>query len=433
MLQNVLNRNVMIVAHPDDEVLWGGANFLEVEKNILVVCLTNGANKIRKSKFESVMQLYEVDFRIFDFPDNGNVGFTENESLEICQEIDKIVNQDYVEKVVTHGPLGESGHIHHRQVSDIVSGTLQDSSKLYFFDFELSKQNSIPIHPFNNLTTKALQIYFDYMPNKDVFSLSQEILLSRPEQGMLALLNKVKRRFLSRLSRNLSHSRDFERYLPSIQLSYYKYLELTKYAKLTKAGDYLGLSSPPMNRLEVLLNNPSLYFGYIDRLYMLLKHLPECIGRTLSVGCHEFNKFDHLGVPNPLLYETIDLEELYAPYGSPFKHHVGDFLSFNPINQFDDVILFGVLGIPHDAVDSENYTMFNKEHEVISKANEILKKGGRLLLGPDINLETRMTKQEAILYWHSLHRVNKVLSKYFTLEYSLTTASNIVLVYRKVV
>jgi hypothetical protein len=434
----MLNRNVMIVAHPDDEVLWGGANFLEVERNILVVCLTNGANKTRRSKFESVMQLYQVDFKIFDFPDNGNVGFTEDESLEICQEIDKIVNQDCVEKVVTHGPLGEYGHIHHRQVSDIVTRTLQDSSKLYFFDFELSKQNSISIHPFSNLTTKALQIYFEYMPNKDVFSLSQEILLSRPEQGLLALLNKVKRKFLSRLplkrlSQNLSHSRDFERFLPSTQLSYYKYLELTKFAKLTKAGDYLGQSSPPRNRLEMLLNNLSLYFGYIDRLYILLKHLPECHGRTLSVGCHEFNKFDHLGVPNPLLYETIDLEESYAAYGSPFKHHVGDFLSFNPINQFDDVILFGVLGIPHDAVDSENYTMFNNENEVISKANQILKKGGRLLLGPDISLETRMTKQEAILYWHSLHRVNKVLCRYFSLEFSLTTASNTVLVYRKVV
>lgn len=422
----------MIVAHPDDETLWG-ANFLEFENNVLVVCLTNGANKIRRSKFESVMQLYQVEFVIFDFSDNGNDGFTKQESLDIYQEIDKIVNQDYVEKVVTHGPSGEYGHVHHRQVSDLVTRALQDPSKLYFFDFELSKQDSAHINPFTNLTTKALQIYFDYMPYKDVFSLSQEILLSRPKQGLLALLTKVKRKFLSRRSRNLSHSKDVERSIPSVQLSYYKLIELMKFAKLTKAGDYSELSSLPRNRLEVLLNNFSLYSGYIDRLFLLLKHLPECLGRTLSVGCHEFNKFDHLAVPNPVLYETIDLEERYAPYGSPFKHHVGDFLRFNPINQFDDVILFGVLGIPHDAVDSENYTMFDNEIEAISKANEILKKGGRLLLGPDINLETRMTKQEALLYWHNLHRTNKVLRTYFILEFSLTTALNIVLVYRKVV
>lgn len=432
MLPRVIYRNVMIVAHPDDETLWG-ANFLEFENSVLVVCLTNGANKIRRSKFESVMQLYQVEFVIFDFPDKGIVGFTEKESLDICQEIDTIVNQDYVERVVTHGPLGEYGHIQHRQVSDIVARTLQDSSKLYFFDFELSKQDNAQINPFTNLTTKALQIYFDYMPHKDVFSLSQEILLNRSEQDLLALLLKVKRKFLSLWVRNLSHLRDVERSILSGQLDNYKHLELTKFAKLTKAGDYPELSSPPRNRLEVLLNNISLYYGYIDRLYLLLKHLPECQGRTLSVGCHEFNKFDHLAVPNPSLYETIDLEERYAAYGSPFKHHVGDFLRFNPINQFDDVILFGVLGIPNDGVESENYTMFDNEIEAISKANEILKKGGRLLLGPDINLETRMTKKEALLYWHNLHRTSKVLSKYFILEFSLTTELNIILIYRKVV
>ena len=207
-----------------------------------------------------------------------------------------------------------------------------------------------------------------------------------------------------------------------------------KFAKLTKASDYLGLSIPPSNRLEVLLNNPSLYYENIDRLYLLFKHLPECLGRTLSVGCHEFNKFDHLAVSNPLLYETIELEERYAIYGSPFKHHIGDFLSFNPVAKFDDVILFGVLGIPHDGTGTlDNYTMFNNEDAVISKANEILKKGGRLLLGPDINLETRMTKLEAFAYWHNIHRVNSVLNRYFTLEFSLTTALNTVLVYRKIV
>lgn len=429
-------KNVLIVAHPDDEILWGGANFLEFEDDILVVCLTNGADEIRRHKFERVMQLYQVAFIIFDFSDDGTLGFTEKESLGIACEIDKIVNRDHIERVVTHGPSGEYGHIHHSQVSNIVTQTLQDFSKLYFFDFALKNQDSIFTNPFSNLTTKALQIYFDFMPHKDVFFLAQENLLRNvsPGQGILGLLAKIKRKFQSRLSRSMSHSKDLEITPPSIQLSDHIHIELMKFAKLTKAGDYVGQSFPPKNRLEVLLNHPSLYYGHIDRLYLLMKHLPECRGRTLSVGCHEFNKFDHLAVPNPLLYETIELDERYALYGSPSTHHVGDFLSFNPINQFDDLILFGVLGIPHDGTGtSDNYTMFNNEDKVISKANEILKKGGRLLLGPDINLETRMTQQEALFYWQNFHRANKVLSRYFTLEFNLTTALNTVLVYRKAV
>ncbi len=435
-------KNVMIVAHPDDEILWG-AKFLESENSTLVLCLTNGADQLRSERFKSVMQLYKVDFSILCFPDNGDIGFTEKESQEICREINEVINQDYVEKVVTHGPFGEYGHTHHKQVSEMVTRTLKDSSKLYFFDFELIEKNNASVNPISTVTTKALQIYFDFIPTQDIFSVANEKFLGRLNSGQLLLriinklqriINKIRRKFLPHLTNDLLLLRDFKEMIPPPELSDLVHIELMKFAKVTRACDYLGLSFPPRNRIDILLNNPSLYYGHTDRLYMILKYLPECSGRTLSVGCHEFNKFDFLAVPDPVLYETIDLEERYASYGSPFTHHVGDFLSFKPVNLYDDVILFGVLGIPHDGSGTlDNYTMFGKEDEVISKANDILKKGGRLLLGPDINLETRMTKKEALLYWHNLHRVNNVLSKCFTLEFSLTTELNLVLVYKKVV
>ena len=42
--------NVMIVAHPDDETLWGGEQLLK--ENYLVICITNGDNKIRKKNLK---------------------------------------------------------------------------------------------------------------------------------------------------------------------------------------------------------------------------------------------------------------------------------------------------------------------------------------------------------------------------------------------
>ena len=41
---NIKNfNNLMIVAHPDDETLWGGKNL--IKDDFFVVCLTNGYNK----------------------------------------------------------------------------------------------------------------------------------------------------------------------------------------------------------------------------------------------------------------------------------------------------------------------------------------------------------------------------------------------------
>ena len=38
--------SLMIVAHPDDETIWGGSHLLK--GHYLVVCLTNGNNEKRK-------------------------------------------------------------------------------------------------------------------------------------------------------------------------------------------------------------------------------------------------------------------------------------------------------------------------------------------------------------------------------------------------
>ena len=42
-------QNIMIVAHPDDETIWGGGHLLK--DKYLVICLTNGNNKTREKEF----------------------------------------------------------------------------------------------------------------------------------------------------------------------------------------------------------------------------------------------------------------------------------------------------------------------------------------------------------------------------------------------
>jgi hypothetical protein len=55
----------MIVAHPDDEVLFGGSQLI-TEKNWKVVCVTNGNNTKRSFEFGSVMKLLNLDYEIWD-------------------------------------------------------------------------------------------------------------------------------------------------------------------------------------------------------------------------------------------------------------------------------------------------------------------------------------------------------------------------------
>ena len=60
---------LLVVAHPDDEVLWGGANLLR-EPGWLVISATNASNAGRKTEFQKTMSYFNVtQFRMLDVPD----------------------------------------------------------------------------------------------------------------------------------------------------------------------------------------------------------------------------------------------------------------------------------------------------------------------------------------------------------------------------
>ena len=61
-------KNLMIVCHPDDEVLWGSELLLEEQKYDLIV-LTNESNISRKSKFLKILKIFNQQGKIYDFND----------------------------------------------------------------------------------------------------------------------------------------------------------------------------------------------------------------------------------------------------------------------------------------------------------------------------------------------------------------------------
>ncbi len=117
---------LMIVAHPDDEVLFGGG--LLLGGDWFVICMTNGSNKIRRAEFENVMDVTKSAFLMLDHPDIKE----QFNKKHLTNDIRTILNSSDWSMVVTHGPNGEYGHQHHIQIHEAVNEIVEN---LWCFDF----------------------------------------------------------------------------------------------------------------------------------------------------------------------------------------------------------------------------------------------------------------------------------------------------------
>ena len=130
-------KNLMIVAHPDDEVLWGGQLLLD-KNNWLVICVTNGDDKIRKFNFEKVMKKINAKYEIWDYIDSidyiNPLNWNENIKDNIRKDIQRVINENNFDFIITHNQDGETGHIHHITLNNIVTEIVEDKNKLFYFN-----------------------------------------------------------------------------------------------------------------------------------------------------------------------------------------------------------------------------------------------------------------------------------------------------------
>lgn len=139
-------RNVMIVAHPDDEILWGGANLLK--DSYFIVCLTNGYNLIRSNEFKKILQFTKNSGIILNYPDTqDNIRDDwSNVRIGILKDLTTILNYKHWNKVVTYGKDGTYGHIHHKKTYEYVTRIAKAVNKyniLYYFG-KYYQKNQIP-------------------------------------------------------------------------------------------------------------------------------------------------------------------------------------------------------------------------------------------------------------------------------------------------
>lgn len=134
-LQNC--NKLMIVAHPDDESLWGGGHLLD--KGYFVVCLTNGNNTVRRSEFYAALKEYGCQGIMFSYPDleRGKRSDWSNYSDIIAKDLNVLLTYKRWDMIATHNPKGEYGHIQHRMTSKLVTEVYRCNYKglnrLYYF------------------------------------------------------------------------------------------------------------------------------------------------------------------------------------------------------------------------------------------------------------------------------------------------------------
>ena len=430
-LDSIQIDKVMIVVHPDDEVLWG-SNALENEDDWLVICLTNGENHTRSTQFNDAMDLYGVERLIWNFPDRSSKGFNKNDLVGIQKELSIILNQDYIKKVVTHNPDGEYGHPAHKAISQLIYNIIEFKEKLYYFNFDGDKKE------ISLIKKQALKIYFPEYSRSFIFYFFRNLTLI-----IKKLIKSFFKYLRTRKIQITSIKNIFKDFLkPPMALSDLEHIKISKYENIVKWSNYqivdqlldetYTFRKKVKNANDVYEKYKELLEEYPDRKFIICDYLPSCEGKTLSVGCHWFNKDDAFCLSNPKDFETIEIEPAYGLYGSPFKHYTGDFLKLKPDYKYNHILLFGVLGIPNLAQDdSDNYSMYGLENDAITHADHLLSVGGTILLGPDISLDISRSKEDNINIWEEFIIKNKIIIEKYQLVNKFVTQTNFIIIIKK--
>jgi hypothetical protein len=114
---------LLIVAHPDDEVLWGGINLL-TQPGWFVVCSTHANDPVRSAEFYSTMSYCNVTkYIMFDIKDTYTEDPAVADSLYDGSKFEDAIKQLSKKEwklVLTHNSDGEYGHEHHKKVHRLV-------------------------------------------------------------------------------------------------------------------------------------------------------------------------------------------------------------------------------------------------------------------------------------------------------------------------
>lgn len=107
---------LMIVAHPDDESLFGG-EALTSSHDWTVICVTGASNERRRKEFMRAMHSIRVNYTMLDHVDHIQSGHFDP---RLENTLISLMSEHPYEMIVTHNSQGEYGHPQHRSLHRIV-------------------------------------------------------------------------------------------------------------------------------------------------------------------------------------------------------------------------------------------------------------------------------------------------------------------------
>ena len=149
-------KKLMIVAHPDDELIFGGAELIQHGPEYKVVCITNKSNKIRNQEFKNVMESLNVgSYEMWDFKDSL---YDETEIYDL-NLFKNLLSKNW-EKIVTHNPIGEYGHPKHKRLFETIKKL---TNEFYVFSKNSTKLSK-------NILDKKLELLKLYKSEQPVIN-----------------------------------------------------------------------------------------------------------------------------------------------------------------------------------------------------------------------------------------------------------------------
>ena len=153
-LNSLKNKKVaIVVAHPDDEVLWAGGLLVWWQKHCnnpitVVLCSIPETEPERAIKFQFACRFLSAKFHIHPY--------TEVRGGHLIN-LDQIDLSPY-DAIFTHNHVGEYDHIHHKDVHNYVMSSYE--GPVFCFAYGLPLSNNIPMDKMKKL--EAI-MYYDHV------------------------------------------------------------------------------------------------------------------------------------------------------------------------------------------------------------------------------------------------------------------------------
>ncbi len=142
-------RNMVIVAHPDDETIWmGGLIIRHPDWEWYIFSLSRAADTDRQPRFLKAAKELNADAAISDLDDSPVLASLSPDLHEIKNRIRNNRFGDTFDYIFTHGPIGEyTRHPRHEQVHSAVTELVEAdelSGTLMFFAYNDSNGMHLP-------------------------------------------------------------------------------------------------------------------------------------------------------------------------------------------------------------------------------------------------------------------------------------------------